>query len=137
MAESNSNPLDPTLELLQTTEDQKYVYLLTVEVANRCIIDKPQITVQESENEVNLIIFYSLFPDGATCKEPKVILKIDQNPEGLPGEITVLIQESRTTAFPPNYYSPMADGKSIIRFEKAKSKSNSVEKSAAFEKSTR
>lgn len=137
MTESNSNPLDPTLELLQTIEDQKYVYLLTVEVANRCIIDKPEITVQESGNEVNLIILYSLFPEGATCKERKVILKIDQNPEGLPGEITVLIQESTAATFPSNDYSPMADGKSIIRFEKAKSKPNSTEKSATLEKSTR
>ncbi len=137
MAESNSNPLDPTLELLQTTEDQKYVYLLTVEVANRCIINKPEITVQESGSEVNLIILYSLFPDGATCKERKVTLKIDQNPEGLPGEITVLIQESKAATFPSNDYSPMADGKSIIRFEKAKSKPSSTEKAAAPEKAAR
>lgn len=136
MTESNSNPLDPTLDLFQVIDDQTHTYFLTVEVTDRCIIDKPEITVEEAENEVNLTILYSLFPDEANCTEPKVILKIDQNPEGLPGEITVLIQNSRSTTLPPNYLSPMADGKSIIRFEKARTKPKSAEKSSTFEKST-
>jgi hypothetical protein len=75
----------------------------------------------QEENTVNLVVTYELRPKGATCTDQKILVPITGNPDGLPGSITVLISEYEPPK-PNGPYSPQADGKSIIRFEKASRK---------------
>lgn len=134
MTESDNNPLDPTLELTKTGEDQKYVYILTVDVKDRSIIDNPEMTYKEENDRVILTMDFALYPKWSPRKPRKIVYEITLNPEGLNGEIMVLIHEFNSPVLPGKNYGPMADGKAIIRFEKAKVEPKRLRKSAALEK---
>lgn len=121
MNAANENPLNPVLGLsYRITENKAYVYYLEVGVKDR-FINRTSETMEDdpaaaTKNGMDLVVGYALRNEHINGENQSVHLQITSNPEGLPGGITVLISEPD---IPKDIYSPQADGKSIIRFEKA------------------
>lgn len=128
MTEDLKNPLDPTLTLILNDDTPgQYVYSLEIQVTDRCIdarsktveplIEKPK------EGFLDLNLAFQLLDPAATCESNVEIAELTDNPEGLPGNITVLIKDNATARQQPpldgDGHGPQSDGKTIIRFQDA------------------
>ena len=123
MSEELENSLDPTLELYYKINDQgSHVYFLSVYVENKWIMrlsEEEELAPNNGEGgELGLWVSYQVRNHDLLLGDEKAQVEITCNPTGLPGEIVVLIKEFDTPDL-NDFYQPKADGKSIIRFEKA------------------
>lgn len=123
MSEELENSLDPTLELYYKINDQGlHVYFLSVYVVDKWIVqtsEQDELSLSGDESKtLSLWVSYKVRNHDLLLGDPKAHLEITCNPEGLPGEIVVLIGELEVLHL-NDFYQPKADGKSIIRFEKA------------------
>jgi hypothetical protein len=123
MSKELENSLDPMLELYYKINDQGlYVYFLSVYVANKWIMRLTEDEEFAPDNgvggELGLWVSYQVRNHDLMLGDEKAQAEITCNPSGLPGEIVVLIKEFDTPDL-NDLYQPKADGKAIIRFEKA------------------
>lgn len=123
MSEELENSLDPFLELSYTINDQGlHTYFLAVYVADKWIMriteNEELMPVDDEGGELDLLVTYQVRNYDLLLGDQKSHLEITANPEGLPGEIVVLISDFDRPDI-NDFYQPKADGKSIIRFEKA------------------
>lgn len=129
MTEEFDNSLDPILNLTYSVVDDQYVYELSVQVPD-FLLDPTPVEEITDQQEVGLIATTSGFTVmseevndvyllESTDSEKKgvktVRIPIKNNPKGENGAIIVLITPIKTLL-----ESPRADGKAIIRFEKAR-----------------